>query len=73
MKFFVRIVLMSLTAASLLATDSTQVAITNGPHMQFEEETFDFGTIEQGKVVEHVFHFRNVGLDTLHISNVRSS
>ena len=73
MKTFIHIILLSLTAVSLLLADSTQVTIKNGPQMQFEEETFDFGAIEQGQVVEHVFHFRNVGLDTLHISKVRSS
>lgn len=73
MKLFVQIIILSLTTISLLASDSTQVAISDGPHMQFEEETFDFGTIEEGQIVEHVFHFRNVGLDTLHISKVRSS
>jgi hypothetical protein len=49
------------------------VAQTSGPRLVFEEETFDFGTIEPGRVVEHVFLFRNAGSDTVFIRNVGSS
>ncbi|MDO6438816.1 DUF1573 domain-containing protein [Cyclobacterium sp. 1_MG-2023] len=39
----------------------------------FEEEIFDFGTIDEGKVVEHVFKFKNEGQVPLIISNIQAS
>lgn len=36
----------------------------------FEEQSHDFGDINQGDVVKHVFKFKNVGDDTLRLSNV---
>ncbi|SNS38428.1 Protein of unknown function [Belliella buryatensis] len=39
----------------------------------FEEVEFDFGTIAEGKVVEHVFNFVNDGQAPLVISNVTAS
>lgn len=41
--------------------------------IQFEEAIFDFGTIEEGEVIEHTFHFVNVGLTPLLISNASST
>lgn len=41
--------------------------------MSFEERTFDFGTIKQGTMVEHVFHFTNTGSEPLVIADVKSS
>ncbi|WP_026235990.1 DUF1573 domain-containing protein [Echinicola pacifica] len=39
----------------------------------FKETEFDFGTIDQGKVVEHEFKFTNNGQSPLVISNVQAS
>ena len=41
-----------------------------GPMMAFKEDSFDFGGIEQGDVVEHTFEFENKGTEPLIISNV---
>src|SRR5690606_27086431 len=43
--------------------DSTAVATTQegAGRMEFEEEAFNFGTIKEGEVVEHVFKFKNTG------------
>lgn len=43
--------------------DSTAVATTQegAGRMEFEEEVFNFGTIKEGEVVEHVFKFKNTG------------
>ncbi|MAZ27203.1 MAG: hypothetical protein CL868_09030 [Cytophagaceae bacterium] len=43
------------------------------PVMEFEETTFDFGTIERGNSVEHVFKFKNTGKAPLVITNATSS
>ena len=66
------IVIFSLCCQALASDDSTSVNQVAGPQLVFEEERFDFGTIEPGQVVDHVFQFRNVGLDTLHIKKVTS-
>lgn len=43
------------------------------PEMTFEETEYDFGTIEQGKPVEHVFTFTNTGDAPLVITDATSS
>ncbi|WP_347374897.1 DUF1573 domain-containing protein [Aequorivita sp. Q41] len=43
------------------------------PVITFEENQFDFGTIEQGTNVEHVFKFKNDGEAPLMIVNAKSS
>ncbi|AGA78024.1 DUF1573 domain-containing protein [Echinicola vietnamensis] len=40
---------------------------------KFDDMQFDFGTIDQGKVVEHTFTFTNDGQSPLIISNVQAS
>ena len=43
------------------------------PKMVFAESEFDFGTIDQGTNVEHVFKFTNTGDAPLVIVNAKSS
>ncbi len=43
------------------------------PVMQFAENVFDFGTIDQGTNVEHVFKFTNTGNAPLVIADAKSS
>ena len=43
------------------------------PVISFEESSFDFGTIDQGTPVEHVFKFKNTGEAPLMIVNAKSS
>jgi uncharacterized cupredoxin-like copper-binding protein len=43
------------------------------PKMEFAETEFDFGTIDQGTNVEHVFKFTNTGDAPLVIVNAKSS
>jgi hypothetical protein len=43
------------------------------PVMTFEESEFDFGTIDQGTNVEHVFKFTNTGKAPLVIVDAKSS
>ncbi len=49
------------------------VATSGVPKFQFAEETHDFGTIEEGEVVEHTFTFKNVGDAPLIIQNATAS
>ena len=43
------------------------------PKMVLDEETFNFGTIKQGTVIEHDFTFRNEGKETLVIRKIRTT
>jgi len=43
------------------------------PVMEFDEKQFDFGTVEEGEVVEHTFAFTNTGEAPLIVSNAVSS
>ncbi|MFC4872180.1 DUF1573 domain-containing protein [Negadavirga shengliensis] len=40
---------------------------------EFEMTEFDFGTIQEGEVVEHLFTFKNAGQAPLVISNIQAS
>ena len=42
------------------------------PKIVFDQKDFDFGEVEAGQKVEHVFPFRNKGQGTLTIHKVRS-
>jgi len=43
------------------------------PVMEFEEKEFDFGTVDEGEVVEHTFVFTNTGDAPLIVSNATAS
>ena len=43
------------------------------PKMTFDEMIYDFGTIKEGKVVEHTFEFENTGEVPLLIGDARST
>ncbi|MBZ9627859.1 DUF1573 domain-containing protein [Psychroflexus sp. CAK1W] len=43
------------------------------PVMKFEEEVHDFGTVEEGEIVEHTFAFTNTGNAPLIISDANAS
>ena len=55
-------------ATANMPTDTNQLA-----RIQYEEPEFDFGTVKQGEIVEHVFKFTNVGKMPLTILKCRSS
>ncbi len=41
--------------------------------IEFEETTYDFGTIKQGEKASHIFKFRNTGNEPLIISNAKAT
>ncbi|UXP33808.1 DUF1573 domain-containing protein [Reichenbachiella agarivorans] len=68
--------------ANTRATATTQPAATNEPEMKpdgplpvftFTEEDYDFGKINEGDEVEHVFQFTNTGDAPLIISDAKGS
>lgn len=45
----------------------------NVARITFEEETYDFGEVDEGTVVEHTFRFTNTGKAPLLINSARST
>ncbi len=43
------------------------------PRIAFDQKGFDFGKVEMGEKVEHIYRFRNTGKGTLVIRKVGSS
>jgi cytochrome c553 len=64
---------MGIGMAWIVQSGSMAVAQTSHPKMKFEEESFDFGKINEGAIVEHVFKFTNIDEDTLKIAEVKAS
>lgn len=44
-----------------------------GPYINFSEMSYDFGEINQGDRVEHIFEFTNTGDAPIVISNVKTT
>lgn len=66
----------SKTTASAAAEAAHLAVGTNkvhGPKIEFAESTFDFGRVESGKIVNHVFEFSNTGDQLLEIRDVWTS
>ncbi len=63
-----------ITISGTITESFTEDQKANPPVMTFTEGTeFDFGTIKQGDVVEHVFPFKNTGKNDLIIRKTRAS
>ena len=45
---------------------------TGKPRIAFAQKDFDFGRVETGEKIEHIYEFRNTGDGTLLIHKVRS-
>lgn len=58
------------TAQAQAAKPANAVEKVAGPAITFEESKYDFGSVAQGGVVDHVFKFKNTGTQPLIISNI---
>lgn len=56
-----------------LVVSSPSPAAKGGPHIVFPELTYDFGTVEQGEEVVHLFRFTNQGNQDLRIDGIKTS
>jgi hypothetical protein len=75
------IILLAISSLSLtLSCNSTTAkkgnadslaAIENAPKLEFKEDNFDFGELNEGDVAEHKFYFKNVGKSPLEIQHVQ--
>jgi hypothetical protein len=83
-KLFIALCLTAVSAGAYAQTQTTPAASPAGqekpkdnkkaPKFKFKEaETFDFGTIKEGPVAEHVFEFKNVGKEPLIIQSASAS
>lgn len=45
----------------------------SAPHLSFTESQHDFGTVNEGKVVDYTFKFKNSGKGVLEVKNVSTS
>ncbi|MGB3590845.1 MAG: DUF1573 domain-containing protein [Nonlabens sp.] len=59
--------------ANLTAAAANKETASQYPVMEFEEEAYDFGTVNEGDVVEHTFKFTNTGNAPLIVVNAKSS
>jgi hypothetical protein len=73
MKKYLILVLFGLVSSIVYGQEKAAPAKVDGPVITLEETTFDFGTITQGEVVEHVFKFANTGNQPLIITNIQIS
>jgi hypothetical protein len=55
------------------ATIAAETPTTDAPVMTFDKLSYDFGTINEGEIVETVFTFTNTGSSDLIILNARGS
>ena len=63
------------TPTSPVTPDATSPAAPTGPTttVTFNETTFDFGSVDAGEKVSHVYKFTNTGNEPLIISNAKGS
>ena len=77
------VIMLVLTFSICLAQGSSDTDQQNGgsadvkkqsvfPKIQFDEISFDFGTVFQGKSLKHTFTFKNIGTGVLHIKKVKA-
>ena len=62
-----------LLSVAVMAQTGTEKASQNGPKITFQETEYNFGDIQQGEKVEHVFTFENTGNEPLILSNVMTT
>ncbi|WP_298951386.1 DUF1573 domain-containing protein [uncultured Nonlabens sp.] len=59
--------------ANLTAAAASKEVAGDFPEMTFTETEFDFGTVEEGTVVEHEYKFMNTGSAPLIVVNAKGS
>ena len=60
---------------SVTTETSTTENVDQGPKgiIEFGEDTFDFGTVKEGAIIEHVFKFKNTGDAPVILAQVTAS
>jgi hypothetical protein len=55
------------------STPSASPVLANSPHIQFVNKVHEFGDVNEGAPVTHLYRFRNTGKGVLKISDVHAS
>lgn len=63
----------NLALLAIIAFTALTTPAWAGPAISFDQPVYDFGTILQGKKVDHIFVFRNKGTDPLTIGKLKTS
>lgn len=53
--------------------ETPQVTVAPADAIRFQEMSYDFGKIPQGRPVHHIFTIENLAADTLKVENVQTS
>ena len=68
-----RITSKRLQVSAIVKERFTQIQRMSPPEITFDSKNFDFGTIKEGDVIEHVFTFKNTGKTDLIIRKTKTS
>ena len=60
-----------MTGGTALAQEGEPVEQANLPQVTASMEQFDFGRVVQGASISHIFWLKNVGGDTLKITDIK--
>ena len=63
--------MLALTALTARAQQGATPSAANQPRLEVPEGSFNFGYVPQGSSISHTFWLKNVGGDTLRITDVR--
>lgn len=73
-KLFVTAMLLMASVAGVYAQQNAATVNKNAPQFKFKGgDTYDYGTLKEGPVAEHVFEFTNIGKEPLIIQNASGS
>ncbi|MFW6161065.1 MAG: DUF1573 domain-containing protein [Acidobacteriota bacterium] len=67
------LLLISCLIVSPLLLHPLSLPKNEGPRIKFKEDSWDFGSVKEGTVLNHVFIFENIGDSPLQIEKVRTS
>jgi hypothetical protein len=62
-------------SGNIPGTNQNMVQVPDGPTttIQYEQPIYDFGKVDEGEIVKHVYKFKNTGGEPLVISNCKGS
>ena len=73
MKTFISLMFGTFVVFFAIAQEKNDNTQQPGAQIVFEETSFDFGDIQQGDKVEHIFSFENTGTEPLILTNVQTT
>jgi hypothetical protein len=59
-----------LCVISACAQSHSNQTAKQAPHIKFDLEEYNFGKVNEGTLVKHIFRFKNIGGDTLRIKRI---